>query len=74
MEMLPEAYVAKMIRGIVAFEIPIARLEGKFKLSQNRSMEDRRRVAEALAASDDATERGVADAMRQDLERSPDRA
>lgn len=74
MEMLPEAYIAKMIRGIVAFEIPITRLEGKFKLSQNRSVEDRRRVVESLAASDDATERGVADAMRQDLERSPDRA
>lgn len=74
MEVLPEAYVGKMIRGIVAFEIPITRLEGKFKLSQNRSIEDRRRVVEALAASDDVVERGLADAMRRDLERSGDGA
>ncbi len=57
---------------IVAFEIPITRLEGKFKLSQNRSVEERRRVAEALAASDDATERGTASAMRRDLGITPD--
>ncbi len=74
MAALPEAYVARVIRGIVAFEIPITRLEGKFKLSQNRSLKDRRQVVEALAASDDATERGVADTMRRDLERSPDNA
>ncbi len=74
LEVLPEAYVAKMIRGIVAFEIPITRLEGKFKLSQNRSVEDRRRVVGALAASDDVVERGLADAMRRDLERSGDGA
>jgi transcriptional regulator len=74
LNVLPEAYTAKMIRGIVAFEIPITRLEGKFKLSQNRTLEDQRRVAEALAASDEATQRGVADAMRRVLERSPDNA
>src|SRR4026207_2347198 len=35
-ESLPDDYVAGMQRGIVAFEIPIDRLEGKAKLSQNR--------------------------------------
>jgi transcriptional regulator len=47
---LPEEYLDKMQRGIVAFEVPITRLEGKFKLSQNRSAHDRERVIEALAA------------------------
>jgi transcriptional regulator len=50
---LPDEYMERMIRGVVGFEIPIARLEGKLKLSQNRNAEERRRVAEALAESDD---------------------
>src|SRR5206468_2683175 len=45
---LPDDYLRKMLRGIVAFEIPITRLEGKFKLSQNRSERDRQLVIAAL--------------------------
>ena len=45
---LPEEYAGKMARGVVAFEMPIARLEGKFKLSQNRPEDDQVRVADAL--------------------------
>lgn len=41
-------FVARMLRGIYAFELPVARLEAKAKLSQNRSPEDRARVAAAL--------------------------
>jgi len=33
----PKSSRDRMINGIVAFEIPIARIEGKFKLGQNRS-------------------------------------
>jgi transcriptional regulator len=42
-------YIEGMLKGIVGFEIPIARLEGKFKLSQNRSAADQHNVAQALA-------------------------
>ncbi len=59
MEDLPEEYLRKMSRGIVAFEIPIARLEGKFKLSQNRSADDRERVIAALVDSADPLAQGV---------------
>lgn len=45
----PEAYVRGMLRGIVGFELAIERLEGKRKMSQNRSAEDRAGVAEGLA-------------------------
>ena len=45
---LPEEYREKMARGVVGFEMPIARMEGKFKLSQNRPVEDQARVAAAL--------------------------
>ena len=40
-----------LARGIVAFELAITRLEGKFKLSQNRSEADQTAVAATLAAS-----------------------
>lgn len=62
-EALPADYVAGMQRGIVAFEIPIARLEGKAKLSQNRDAVDRGRTREALAASADPVARTVAALM-----------
>ena len=50
MEDLPEDYVAKMVRAVVGFAIEVERLEGKFKLSQNRPGRDAERVAEALEA------------------------
>lgn len=65
---LPHDYLRQQLRGIVAFELPIIRLEGKAKLSQNRPAIDRRRALTALAASDDPGERGVATAMRAALE------
>ncbi len=46
-------FVDGMIRAIVNFRIPIARLEGKFKLSQNRPADDRERVTAALNGSAD---------------------
>ncbi len=46
----PAPYIEGMLKGIVGFEIPIARLEGKWKLSQNRPAEDRAGVVAGLAA------------------------
>jgi transcriptional regulator len=62
-ESLPADYVVGMQRGIVAFEIPIERLEGKAKLSQNRDAVDQGRTREALAAADDPLARAVAALM-----------
>jgi transcriptional regulator len=44
----PPDYVAQMLAAIVAIEIPVERLVGKWKVSQNRSADDRRGVAEGL--------------------------
>jgi transcriptional regulator len=63
LEALPADYVAGMQRGIVAFEIPIDRLEGKAKLSQNRPADDQARVRTVLAAEDDPLARAVAALM-----------
>ena len=46
---VPE-YDARMLSGIVGIEIAIAEIQGKFKLSQNRSAEDRTRVVARLEA------------------------
>ncbi len=49
-----EAFLARMQRGIVAFEIPVARLEAKAKLSQNKDAGVRRSVAAALREDGEA--------------------
>lgn len=62
---LPDEYLQKMMQGIVGFEIPITRLEGKFKMSQNRSAIDQERVAAALRENTDELSAGVAEIMSQ---------
>ena len=49
----PEAFVRSQLRGIVGFRLPIARLDGKAKSSQNRSAEDRAGVVAGLRAEDE---------------------
>ena len=61
---LPEEYVAQSSRGIVGFELEITHLDGKAKLSQNRSPRDRANVADHLARSADPTSRATGELMR----------
>lgn len=44
----PESYIDVMLRGIVGFRFVITRLEGKWKMSQNREMRDRDGVVSGL--------------------------
>lgn len=46
----PADYLATMLKGIVGVEIPIARIEGKWKMSQNRSEADRAGIRGGLRA------------------------
>jgi transcriptional regulator len=64
----PDNYIARMLRGIVAFEIPISRLEAKAKLNQNKSEADRRGVITALEASDRPGDLELAAVMRRAAE------
>jgi transcriptional regulator len=57
----PASSVRAQLKGIVGLRLPIARLEGKRKMSQNRSAADRAGVAAGLAASDRASERAAAE-------------
>jgi transcriptional regulator len=63
---LSEDYLAGMQKGIVGLEFTDVRLEGKFKLSQNKSVQDQRNVATHLDAQGEL-ERGVAARMRVNL-------
>jgi transcriptional regulator len=44
----PAAYIEVMLRGIVGFRIAITRFEGKWKMSQNREMQDQVGVVDGL--------------------------
>jgi transcriptional regulator len=46
----PAAFIEQLVNGIVGFEMVVRKLEGKWKLSQNRSAEDKRSVAAGLDA------------------------
>ncbi|MDQ6828669.1 MAG: FMN-binding negative transcriptional regulator [Gemmatimonadota bacterium] len=61
---LPEKYRLGMLGGIVGFEITVSRLEGKYKLSQNRSDAERDRVTAALAGAADPRINDVAKLMQ----------
>jgi transcriptional regulator len=60
MDSLPEDYLAKMMRAIVGFEMQVERLEGKFKLSQNRPEE----IGRVVAALESKGEGDIAEMMR----------
>jgi transcriptional regulator len=64
-------YMERILPGLVAFEMPITRLEGKSKLNQNKRPADRAGVIAALAGSDDSGARGIAELMSQRLASEP---
>ena len=59
----PADYIEKMLGAIVGIEIPITRLVGKWKVSQNRSEADRTGVVRGLRDSDDADQQLMANAV-----------
>lgn len=59
----PDDYLDAMLRAIVGFALPIRRLEGKWKLGQNRSPADQAGVRQGLAASLDPRDQALAARM-----------
>ncbi|SIS16402.1 negative transcriptional regulator, PaiB family [Aquipseudomonas alcaligenes] len=59
----PREYLDAMLRAIVGFALPIRRLEGKWKLGQNRSAADQQGVRDGLAASPSPGDRELAARM-----------
>ena len=70
MDKLSKGKVAAKLRSIIAFEMPIERLEGKFKMSQNREAEDAQGAANGVRAASGAD----ADAVAAEIEKRMCRA
>jgi transcriptional regulator len=64
----PDAFIESQVKGIVGLEIPIARIEGKWKVSQNRPMADREGVVTGLT-----TERRSPEMARMVAERAAEK-
>ncbi len=61
----PDDYINTMLKAIVGIEIPVRRLQGKWKMSQNRLPQDHAGVVDGLTARDDAASVAMLDAMRR---------
>jgi transcriptional regulator len=66
-ETLTEKFRTGMMMGIVGFEMVVTRLEGKAKLSQNRSLVDQITVSEHLQHATDPTISAIGVAMQRNL-------
>ena len=64
-ESLSDKFRMGMMMGIVAFEMVVTRLEGKYKLSQNRSLIDQINVSEHLQQAVDPSAAAIGAAMQQ---------
>lgn len=62
----PEDYLNMMLGGIIGFELPILRLEGTWKMSQNRPAADRDGVIRGLTEEGGSGGAAVADIMASD--------
>lgn len=61
---LPLDYKQKLLKGIVAFEIKVTGLQGKQKLSQNRTEAERNNIIDTLSKSTDGIERELSEYMK----------
>lgn len=68
MDGLPDGYAEQLATGVVAFEIEITHLEGKFKLSQNRSTADLASAINGLRQHGGTDGRAVAQMMEERLQ------
>ena len=70
----PESFIAVMLRGIVGIRFAIERIEGKWKMSQNRETLDREGVAEGLLARGEGDDLQMAELVASKIARGTERA
>jgi len=66
----PSGFINQQLENIVGIEIPISRLIGKWKTSQNRPVDDRVGAADGLRASGDPDHAAMAELIEQTIKRS----
>ncbi len=64
---LSPEYVNGMLKAIVAFEIEVTKLEGKFKLSQNKTKNEQQNIVDSLGKSDDTAQNEISKEMKKKL-------
>jgi transcriptional regulator len=62
---LPRAYINAKLGGIVAFRIDATRIEARFKLSQDRTEQERRNIIDKFATSDDSLVSEIGELMKE---------
>ncbi|QBB72443.1 FMN-binding negative transcriptional regulator [Pseudolysobacter antarcticus] len=65
----PQDFIEQLLNAIVGIEIPIAKLVGKWKVSQNRPEPDKLGVVAGLLARDDAQSVGMASLVNEHVSR-----
>jgi transcriptional regulator len=68
----PEAYTGQLLKAILGLSMPVARLEGKWKLGQNRPGADYDGAIAGLASRDEPRARALAEVMRACRDERPD--
>ncbi len=68
---LPQEFVMDMLGKIIAFEVAVTSIQGKFKLSQNRNEVERRCVMEAFAQETSSPSAELAGWMRRLYRQDP---
>lgn len=68
----PADFIAAQLKAIVGVEVPLAHVEGKWKVSQNRTRADREGVVAGLHAQGDADSRTLADLVQAALDAGGD--
>ncbi len=63
----PASYIEAMLRGIVGFRFAITRLEGKWKMSQNREPQDQAGVVTGLGRRDDGDDLEIAQLVSRQI-------
>ena len=58
-------FVESLAKSVVAFQIAVVHMEGKWKLNQNHAKEKRKKVIEALSQYDDTNSREIAGYMAE---------
>lgn len=69
-DQLPVDYKLKLQKGIVGFEIEINELQGKKKLSQNKTQQEQQRIITYLSDSGNDQERAIAGFMQENLNKA----
>ena len=57
-----------MMQGIIGFELKVTKLEGKYKLSQNKTKTEQQNITRALLASPETAKHKTGKLMQEKLE------